>query len=180
MMTLGIFHNTRMYQIFEKEAIWHSLFLKISYLRFPDTLGKKWSRTNVFTTTSWEAPRYNQNIEQNSRSTKWYVHHTKPISIIAALSKMNVCVCLVFSLTVRYFISYNLKSSRQALQMHLKTNFYVIRKSWRLKAASSTAGFKVMAIFPLYTPFSKGLENSCKKKVCSWIKFCRFKKGEKY
>ena len=40
-------------------------------------------------TTIQEAPRYNQNIQQNSRSTKWHAQQTKPISTDAALSKMN-------------------------------------------------------------------------------------------
>lgn len=90
-MTAGIFHRfgcTKFVKAKPDELL-HLIPRNFS-ATFPRYSGGKWSRTNVCTTTIWEAPCHNKNIYQNSRSTKWYVQHTKPISTDAALSKMNM------------------------------------------------------------------------------------------
>lgn len=55
-----------------------------------------------------QPPLGKPHIEQISRSTKYYIQNTKPISTDAALSKMMS----FFPLRERNFISYNLERPR--------------------------------------------------------------------
>lgn len=90
-----------------------TLFLKISYLHFPDTLGKKNEAEQMSSQPPVGKPRVITKMSKKIQEapSDMYIVLNPKASTDAALSKMNVCL-VFFPLRVRYLISYNLKCSR--------------------------------------------------------------------